>query len=188
MAKTRKTTISINENDFSVKDVILKGADAPLEHRICSMIKLKSVMDKISNELAQLKVVYEEISNSVTTVSYEENIKSLVKRGVIWNSDYKPVFEFSTNDGGVYSVNISQGIDECFAIDPHLSQKAVIDSLDERYKKVSISLDKAVIKSEFESGALPASLSMFCSKNPVEITKLRTSVKVQPTVKDEDEN
>ncbi len=188
MAKARKVIISVNENDFSVKDVILKGADAPLEHRIGAMIKLKNTIDKINGELAQLKVVYEEVSNSVTTTSYEDNVKSLVQRGLIWNTDYKPVFEFNTNDGGVYSVNIGQGIDECFSIDPHLSQKAVLDSLDERYKKVSTTLDKAVVKSEFESGALPASISMFCSKNPVEITKLRTSVKVQPTVKDEDED
>ena len=185
MARKSKVTINVNEKEFTVKGTIMKGKDAPLEHRVAARVKIKKLIDKLSTDLAQLKVVYEEVNNSIETVPYEENVASLIDRGKLSMGE-EPVFELTTKDGGVYSVSMSGGTDDCFEIDPSLSQKSVMDGLDERYKKVSVTLDKKVIKEEFESGTLPPTLRMFCQKNPVEVTKLRVKVVTEPTVSEEE--
>lgn len=184
MAK-KKTIINVNESEFSVKDTIMRGKDAPLEHRIAARVKVKKLIDKLSGDLSQLKMVYEELGNNIETTPYEENVRELVKRGVLYSESEVPAFEFSTKDGGVYSISMTGGVDEQFEIDPSLSAKSVLDGLEERYKKISVTLDKKVIESEFNAGTLPKTLKAFCQKNPIDITKLRVTTKVEP-VKTED--
>ena len=191
MARKIKRVISVNEKDFSVRDVIEKldkGDQVPLEYQVAALVKLQRTTAKFAQELKELEIFEDELKNRITTKKYSDHIEGLYSSGRIYSKEEKPIIEITNKDGSIYSVTLSEGVDDNFCINPSLSSKSVLDSLEEKYKKVSVSLDKKVIKSEFEAGILPASLSMFVSKEPIDITKLRISCTTEPTKTEEAED
>lgn len=191
MARKIKRVISVNEKDFSVRDVIEKldkGDQVPLEYQVAALVKLQRTTAKFAQELKELEIFEDELKNRITTKKYSDHIEGLYSSGKIYSKEEKPIIEITNKDGSVYSVTLSEGVDDNFCINPSLSSKSVLDSLEEKYKKVSVSLDKKVIRSEFEAGTLPASLSMFVSKEPIDITKLRISCTTEPTKTEEAED
>lgn len=181
-----KQTITIKENDYTVSSVLDNIDEAPLELQIAAYYKITETAAKVAADLTELKKVAEIIGNKITTESYDNHITALMNRGLIRYGE-TPVFRLENNDGSIYNISISGGVDECFEIDSKLSDKTVLGSLDEKYKKLTISLDKKVIKEEFEQGVLPPSISLFCSKNPTDITKLRKTVEKEADPQDDEE-
>lgn len=172
MAK-RKQIITVKTNEFKLGDILMNIKGTPTKFQIAAMTKVKKAIEKVSTDLAQLKAMYETIEQNIVTASYDDVIDKMMKEGDVSSPDLPVVVSIEDKDGSVYEVAIKKATEESFEINPSLSSGDTFDALDPKYKKVTESLDKKLIKDEFESGVLPPALAMFCEKNIIEgITKL----------------
>lgn len=168
-----KKEIIVQEKDINVSDIVKMGDGAPVELQVAAWCILKDTIEKLKDNVSQLTTVCGAVEGRVTSKKYEDVMKRLVDEGKIWSVDDKAVFKVTTKDGGVINVSMSAGVDKRFEIDPALSAKSTMDIIPEKYKKVSVTLDKAAIEGDYDEGLLPDLLKSYCNKAPVDIIKLR---------------
>lgn len=173
MKKTNKI-IKINTDSINVKEIIEKGDKATLEERVGAAVVVKYTLDQIAAEKSQAEAIYNLLASSITSVPFGDNLDKLLSSGAIsYPASEKPVFEVSDSKGVLATAYINEGNDDQFKIDPALSVKATLDKIvPEQYKKVNITLNKSAVEKDYNAGTLPKPLAVFCSKDPIEITKL----------------
>lgn len=184
MARRKNTKeIMVDASTIVVKDIIAQGKNAPIELRVAAVAILKNTIGEVQGDLSQLKRIEEEVSHGIETTEYDSLIKKMISDGILSSDDEKPVFVIKGKDGSKMTVTMSAGHDDQFEVDPSISAKSTLDIIPDQYKKVNITLDKKAIEADFNAGVLPTSIARFCSKNPIDITKLK--VAVQPKEKTE---
>lgn len=188
MATKRKQVITVKTNEFKLGDILMNIKGTPTKFQIAAMTKVKKAIEKVSTDLSQLKAMYETIEQNIVTASYDDVINKMMEEGDVSSPDLPVVVSIEDKDGSVYEVAIKKATEESFEINPCLSSGDTFDALDPKYKKITESLDKKLIKDEFESGVLPPALAMFCEKNVIEgITKLSKPKLISgPTPTEED--
>lgn len=179
--KKEKQIITVKESDFTVSNILSNLDEAPLELQIATYYKIKATADNVAADLAELKQVASIVENKITTTKYNDHIASLVNRGLLPNNTVIPIFRLENDNGSIYNVSMAEAIEQNFSIAPELKKN--LDILDDKYKKVTTSLDEKVVKKEFEDGTLPSTIGIFCEVNPVEITKLKKSTEKEPDPK-----
>lgn len=168
MAKTKNVTI--NEKDFNVGEVINMGASAPVISQIVAETLIK-------DQIAQLKAVQEVLETRIKGTPYSETVKKLIAEGHIDSEDEKLSIEVLTVYGDTVKISISGGEDDGFEVSKDLADKELMETVvPDKYKKVNITLDKKAMAADYDDGTLPTALKGYCSKCPVEITKIRRSV------------
>ena len=177
MAKKVTKTITVNETDINVGEIIKQGADAPL----AAQIAVKTLLE---DQIAQLKAVVEVMDSKIKGNPYEATVKKLIADGVLDSESETPVIEVHTKYGDKVRVTLSAGTDSGFEVLKELSDKAKLDDdiIPDKYKKRNVTLDKAALEADFTDGTLPIVLKGYCSVCPTEITKLRKT-----TVKEKEE-
>lgn len=186
----RKQIVVVKTNEFKLGDILMNIKGTPTKFQIAAMTKVKKAIEKVSTDLAQLKAMYETIEQNIVTARYDDVINKMMEEGDVSSPDLPVVVSIEDKDGSVYEVAIKKATEESFEINPSLSSGDTFDALDSKYKKITESLDKKLIKDEFESGVLPPALAMFCEKNIVEgITKLSKPKLVSgPVITSEEED
>ena len=161
--------IPINENDIDIARIIANDVKKP-EEMIAATIVLE-------DQIAALKNLNDNIKEKLRTSKYDEILESLESRALIGDKEGKVAVEVTTKLGEVVTATIYKDTDSCFEVSKCMSDKAILDTVvPDKYKKVSVLLDKKRLEEDFEAGTLPDTLKIYCSKSPVEITKIRKTV------------
>lgn len=181
--------MTVDSREISVKEILKQGKGAPYEHRIAAIAILKNTINKLTGDLSQLKGLYENMYDDITTTDYdiiaEDLRKKIASTGSYVPSDATPVLKIIEKDGTILTASLKSGKDDRFEIDGALGAKATLDMIPDKYKKVNITLDKKVIETDFNTGTLPDMLKRFCSKDPISTTKI--TVKIDATAPTETE-
>ena len=175
MAKSVKKRIDFNAKDLKIGELLDQGVNAPLVQRVAAVVVLKGTIKKVQEDLNYLKECYDKIADGIITTEYEKNINNLKAVGLLNKTTWieeKPEFHIIDKEGKESIVTMRKGTDDQFEIDAGLAAKSTLDVIPDRYKKVSTVLDRAAIKGDFMSGALPKTMERFCSKDPISITKM----------------
>lgn len=174
----RKTTkeIKVDASKLSVKEIIEKGENAPIELRVAAIAILKDKIAQVQGDLTQLKNIESMVSSSIETVSYDDHVEEMIKSGLLGGTWEKPVFSIKTKEGSGIKVTMTGAKEDKFSIDPALSTKSTLSIVPEAYKNVSVTLNKKAIEGDYNAGILPETLKRYCSKEPIDITKLRISL------------
>ena len=175
MAKNKKE-IRIDGSTLSVKEIVEKGENAPLTSKIAAMAILKEKIEQVQGDLSQLKKIEEMVSADIETTGYNVHIDELVKDGELTSKEQKPIFFIKTKPGAEIKVTMCEGKDERFKIDSSLSAKATLDIIPDRYKNVSVTLNKKAIEGDYNAGILPETFKSYCSKSPIDITKIKVTI------------
>lgn len=163
-------TIAVSEADIRLGEIIRMGTEAPVELRIAAQVLLE-------DQIAQLKSVNDVLKEQIRSTKYDDVVSKLISEGKLPSDSYKPAIEITTKLGDVIKVSLTGDIDAGFEISKEMSDKDILDSVvPDKYKKISTTLDKKAIEADFDAGTLPDVLKSYCSKTPVEITKLRKSI------------
>lgn len=172
--------MTVDSREISVKEILKQGKGAPYEHRIAAIAILKNTINKLTGDLSQLKGLYENVYDDITTTDYdiiaEDLRKKIASTGSYVPSDATPVLKIIEKDGTILTASLKSGKDDRFEIDGALGAKATLDMIPDKYKKVNITLDKKVIETDFNTGTLPEMLKRFCSKDPISTTKITVTV------------
>ena len=163
-----KKVFNIEEKDINVGKILRAGVTnaTPIEQIIAIKVLLD---DEVSRYKGYIDFLEEKIKNS----DYEANLKS---RGLIEDGD-KVEVAVKTRYGDDITVTVSKGTDSGFNIDA-LKEKSVMDSVvPDAYKKISVTLDKKKLESDYDAGLLSEDIKRFIKKDPKIITKLRKSIK-----------
>lgn len=163
-----KKVFSINEQDINVGKILRAGVTnaTPIEQIIAIKVLLD---DEVTRYKGYIDFLEEKIKNS----DYEANLKS---RGLIEDGD-KVEVAVKTRYGDDITVAVSKGTDSGFNIDA-LKEKSVMDGVvPDAYKKISVTLDKKKLESDYDAGLLSEDIKRFIKKDPKIITKLRKSIK-----------
>ena len=167
--RLHRDEITIKEEDINIKD-ILKDEEAAPEMLIAASIILD---DQIESLKACSTVLDEKIKNQ----KYDDIVKRAKDEGKLQNWKDEPEYVIETRYGGKIRVRIAKGEDDGFQIDKKLSEKSTLDSVvPDRYKKVSVLLDKKEVEKDFNAGTLPPLMKSYCSKSPFEFLKVRKTV------------
>ena len=126
-------------------------------------------------DLGDLKETNKMIAQTIESTEYDSIIKNLVDTGLLSSESESPEFVIKAKDGTKIAVTMSGAHDDQFEVDTSLAAKSTLDMVPDQYKKVSITLDKKAMEADFNAGVLPSALKRFCSKNPVDITKLKVA-------------
>lgn len=163
--------IALREQDLKLSKILTKPSEAPIEEIIATSAILEE-------QMAQLKAANEQLKQLIITTKYDLAVADLAKRGKMIGGCGKPVIEVETKLGTTISVSMYSAVDPCFSIDKELSDKEILDSvIPEKYKKISIALDKKQIETDYRAGTLPDFIRDRCKESPVEILKTRKSTK-----------
>lgn len=192
MAKRRyPVEMTIDSREISVKKILKQGKGAPYEHRIAAIAILKNTINKLTGDLAQLKGLYENVYDDITTTDYETIAADLrgkiASTGSYVPSDATPVLKIIEKDGTILTASLKSGKDDRFEVDGSLGAKATLDMIPDKYKKVNITLDKKVIETDFNSGDLPEMLKRFCSKDSIPTTKITIKIDSSAVVDTEED-
>lgn len=163
-----KKVFNIEEKDINVGKILRAGVTnaTPIEQIIAIKVLLD---DEVTRYKGYIDFLEEKIKNS----DYEANLKS---RGLIEDGD-KVEVAVKTRYGDDITVTVSKGTDSGFNIDA-LKEKSVMDSVvPDAYKKISVTLDKKKLESDYDAGLLSEDIKRFIKKDPKIITKLRKSIK-----------
>jgi hypothetical protein len=189
MAKRKiKKQLVVDASTISVKDIADKvkaGAEVPVELRVAAIALIRKTVAEVEADLRKLEQTDEAISRGIKGATYDSIIDGLIRDGRLESVDEKPEFIIIAKDKTKVKVGLSSRHDDQFEVDPSLAAKSTLDLVPDQYKKVNITLNKAAIEADFNSGSLPVTLKRFCSKNPVDITKI--SVTIVKDTKEEDE-
>ena len=180
MAKRKtKKEIVLEASSISVGEITNKlkeGAEVPVELRVAAVALLRKTEAEVKADLRRLEKTDDVISRGIEGTTYDSIIDSLIRDGRLESVDEKPEFIVIARDKTKIKVTLSNRHDDQFEVDPSLAAKATLDLVPDQYKKVNITLNKAAIEADFNSGTLPATLKRFCSKNPVDITKMSVTI------------
>ena len=161
--------VPIKENDLDIAKLVANGTKKP-EEMIAAIVVLE-------DQIAALKHLDDHIREMIRTTKYEDILESLESRALIGDKESKVAIEVTTKLGEVVTATIYKDIDSCFQVAKDMSDKTVLDTVvPEKYKKVSVLLDKKRLEEDFEAGTLPDTLKIYCSKSPVEVTKIRKTM------------
>jgi len=184
--------MTIDSREISVKEILKQGKGAPYEHRIAAIAILKNTINKLTGDLSQLKGLYENVYDDITTTDYDTIAADLrgkiASTGTYVPSDATPVLKIIEKDGTVLTASLKSGKDDRFEIDGSLGAKATLDMIPDKYKKVNITLDKKVIETDFNKGDLPEMLKRFCSKDPISTTKITIKIDESASTTDTEED
>jgi hypothetical protein len=163
-----KKVFTINEKELNVSKIL--GAGVTNTTPIEQLIAIKVLLD---DEVIRYKRYIDFLEEQIKNSDYEENLKS---RGLIDEGD-KVEVDVKNRYGDNITVYVSKGTDSGFNIDA-LKEKSVMDSIvPNAYKKISVTLDKKKLESDYDAGILNEEIKRFIKKNPKIITKLRKSIK-----------
>ena len=163
--------IPVNEKDIKMSELLKMGASAP----ICEVLATRAILE---DQIANMKAIVDQLNDSIKTSTYSERIKEMVDAKIIPSEDSKPMIEVTTRYGDKITLAMSKGMDSGFVVSDAIKDKAILDSVvPDKYKKVSVTIDKKAMEVDFDEGKLPEILKGYCSKNPTEVLKVRKSVK-----------
>jgi hypothetical protein len=180
MAARKKTTeIKVDASALNVNEILERGDEAPISLRLAAVAILRWTIAKITSELSNIKIAEELASRGIEQTKYKDVLHRLVMEGELASEEEKPVFNFSLGDKDDTTVviNMAGSVDEQFEVDPAIAAKSTLDLIPDAYKKVSTTLNKKAIEADLKAGKLPPLIASFCSRNPIEVTNLKVSIK-----------
>lgn len=162
-------SIAVKETDINIGKIIKEDIRNPEE--------LVAAILVIEDQIGALKHYDEHLKEVLRTTKYEDILDSLASRALIGDKEEKVVIDVTTKLGEKIGATLYEDVDSCFVVAKDLSDKAVLDTVvPDKYKKISVLLDKKKIEEDFEKGTLPDTLKIYCSKSPMKITKIRKTI------------
>lgn len=158
--------VQVNEKDISLAKIIAAESVVPEEMIAATVI--------LEDQIAALKNLNDHVKQMLRATRYEDIVDNLSARSLIDDKEGKIAVEITTKLGDVVTATVYKDIDTCFEVSKDMSDKDVLSTVvPDKYKKVSVLLDKKRLEEDFDAGTLPDTLKGYCSKSPVEITKIR---------------